>query len=82
LFNNLLLGLFKVNKTNNTINNKINNKTNNTTNTSGTRNTTLDNTISGATIPAAGAKALVVPAIILILGAYVFYNKYMKYKDI
>ena len=50
------------------------------TNVSG-KNKTVDNTVAAAVIPAAGARAVVIPAIILILCAYIFYNRYMKYKE-
>lgn len=61
--------------TNNTNTNKANtNKTNTNTNT--------DNTVAGSKIPATGSKVYVMPAILLIVLAYISYNKYMKYKDI
>lgn len=50
--------------------------------TTNTNTNTKDNTVAGAKIPAAGAKVFIVPAIILIVLAYVSYNKYMKMKDI
>ena len=45
-------------------------------------NNSADNTVSSVKIPAAGAKVILVPAIILIVLAYVSYNRYMKYKNI
>ena len=45
-------------------------------------NNTADNTVSSVKIPAAGAKVILIPAIILIVLAYVSYNRYMKYKNI
>ena len=45
-------------------------------------NNTADNTVSSVKIPAAGAKVILIPAIILIVLAYVNYNRYMKYKNI
>lgn len=66
------------NKNTNTNTNKNTNKNvNNNSNTN-----TKDNTVAGTKIPAAGAKVIVFPAIILIVLAYVSYNKYMKMKDI
>lgn len=43
---------------------------------------TKDNTVAGTKIPAAGAKVIILPVIILIVLAYVSYNKYMKMKGI
>lgn len=62
------------NKNTNTNTNK---NVNNNSNTN-----TKDNTVAGTKIPAAGAKVIVFPAIILIVLAYVSYNKYMKMKDV
>lgn len=64
------------NKTNNIINNKTNNKINNKT------NNTNDGTVAGTKLPATGVKVIVVPVIMLLILAYVCYNRYMKYKDI
>ncbi len=63
--------------TNTNTNGNVNNNPNTNTNTN-----TKDNTVSGTKIPAAGAKVIVLPAIILIVLAYVSYNKYMKMKGI
>lgn len=62
--------------TNTNTNKNVNNNTNSNT------NNTADNTVSSVTIPAAGAKVILIPAIILIVLAYVSYNRYMKYKNI
>ena len=76
----------KKNTTNNAVNNantntnKVNNTNTNTNkNTNKVNNTntnTKDNTVAGTTIPAAGAKLIVIPAIVLIVLAYLTYNKY------
>lgn len=68
------------NKTNNNTNTNTNKNTNKVNNTN--TNTNKDNTVSGAKIPAAGSKVVILPAVLLIVLAYVSYNKYMKYKDI
>ena len=75
----------KKNTTNNAVNNantntnKVNNTNTNTNkNTNKVNNTntnTKDNTVAGTTIPAAGAKLIVIPAIVLIVLAYLTYNK-------
>lgn len=62
-------------------NSNTNTNTNTNTKVSGTGTNTVDNTIVGTVIPAAGAKVVIIPAIILILCAYVFYNRYMQYKE-
>lgn len=82
----------KKNTTNNAVNNtntntnKVNNTNTNTNkNTNKVNNTntnTKDNTVAGTTIPAAGAKLIVIPAIVLIVLAYLTYNKYRDMKDI
>lgn len=66
------------NKTKNNTNTNTNKNTNKANNT----NTNVDNTVSGTKIPAAGSKVVILPAVLLIVLAYVSYNKYMKYKDI
>ncbi len=74
--------------TNKNVNNNTNTNTNTNTNknvnnnTNSNTNNTADNTVSSVTIPAAGAKVILIPAIILIVLAYVSYNRYMKYKNI
>ena len=72
------------NVNNNTNTNKVNNtNTNRNTNKVNNTNTnTKDNTVAGTTIPAAGAKLIVIPAIVLIVLAYLTYNKYRDMKDI
>ena len=76
------------NKADNTNTNKNTNKNTNTntnknTNKAGNTNTnTKDNTVSGTTLPATGAKMIIIPAIVLLVLAYVSYNKYMKYKNV
>lgn len=72
------------NETRNSIkNNTTTNKVNNTnTNTAGNKGNTKDNTIASIILPATGARGVIIPAIILILCAYICYNRYMKYKDI
>lgn len=74
----------KNNVNNNTNTNKVNNtNTNRNTNKVNNTNTnTKDNTVAGTTIPAAGAKLIVIPAIVLIVLAYLTYNKYRDMKDI
>lgn len=62
-------------------NSNTNTNTNTNTKVSGAGTNTVDNTIAGTVIPAAGAKVVIIPAIILILCAYVFYNRYMQYKE-
>ena len=69
----------------NTNTNKVTNKATNT-NTNKVTNTktnnVVDNTVSSSKIPAAGAKVIIIPTIILIILAYVSYNRYIKYKNI
>ena len=75
----------KKNTTNNAVNNANNTNTNTNKNTNKVNNTntnTKDNTVAGTTIPAAGAKLIVIPAIVLIVLAYLTYNKYRDMKDI
>lgn len=60
----------KVNNTN------TNNKANNTS------NTNTDNTVSGTKLPATGAKIFIIPAIVLIVLAYVSYNRYIRMRGI
>ena len=72
------------NNTNNTTNNTVNNNTTNTQNV--TKNiinsSTTDKTTANKTLPAAGARRIIIPALMLIAIAYACYNKYMKYKGI
>ena len=82
-------GNSNTNKAGNTNTNKNTNKAGNTntnksanTNKNVNNNNKADNTVSNVKIPAAGAKALLIPAIMLIILAYVSYNRYMKYKNI
>ena len=71
------------NKAGNTNTNKATNtNTNKNVNSNNSVNNTSDNTVSSVKIPAAGAKVILIPAIILIILAYVSYNRYMKYKNI
>lgn len=74
------------NKNNNNTNKNNNNtnkaNTNKNTNTKNTNTNSKDDTVAGTNLPATGAKVIVLPAIVLIILAYVSYNKYMKYKDI
>lgn len=71
------------NKAGNTNTNKTTNtNTNKNVNSNNSVNNTSDNTVSSVKIPAAGAKVILIPAIILIILAYVSYNRYMKYKNI
>lgn len=62
--------------------NKNTNKNTNQNVNKNTNTNTKDNTVAGTKIPAAGAKIIVLPVIILIVIAYISYNKYMKIKDI
>ena len=72
----------KKNENKNT-NKNTNTNTNKDTNKAGNTNTnTKDNTVSGTTLPATGAKMIIIPAIVLLVLAYVSYNKYMKYKNV
>lgn len=72
----------KKNENKNT-NTNTNTNTNKDTNKAGNTNTnTKDNTVSGTTLPATGAKMIIIPAIVLLVLAYVSYNKYMKYKNV
>ena len=70
--------------TNNTTNNTANNNTTNSQNV--TKNiinsSTTDKTTANKTLPAAGARRIIIPALMLIAIAYACYNKYMKYKGI
>ena len=70
--------------TNNTTNNTVNNNTTNSQNV--TKNvinsSTTDKTTANKTLPAAGARRIIIPALMLIAIAYACYNKYMKYKGI
>ena len=59
-----------------------NTNTNSNTNVGKNTNTNTDGTVAGTKLPATGAKIIIIPAIILIVVAYVSYNKYIKYKDI
>lgn len=62
-----------------------NNRNSNTnSNVSGNRvsNTNRNEGTSGGVLPAAGAKIVIIPAIVLVVVAYVSYKKYLKYKDI
>lgn len=68
--------------TNSNTNSNTNKNTNTNTNSNSNVNNTTDNTVSSVKIPAAGAKVVIIPAIILVILAYVSYNRYMKYKDI
>ena len=52
----------------------------NTNKNSNTNTNKTDNSVAGTVLPATGAKVIIIPAIILIVLAYVSYNKYMKYK--
>ena len=64
-------------------NTNTNTNQNKNTNKAGNTNTnTKDNTVSGTTLPATGAKMIIIPAIVLLVLAYVSYNKYMKYKNV
>lgn len=64
-------------------NNNTNTNTNKNTNKAGNTNTnTKDNTVSGTTLPATGAKMIIIPAIVLLVLAYVSYKKYVNYKNV
>lgn len=67
------------NKNTNSNTNKNVNKNNTNTN---TNNTNTDDSVSGKKLPAAGAKVLVVPAIVLIAIAYITYNRYIRMRGI
>lgn len=66
--------------TNTTTNNAT--KNTNTAQQTNSANSDIDNTVAGASIPAAGSKVVILPVIVLIVLAYISYNKYMKYKNI
>lgn len=68
--------------TNKNTNKNENKNVNNNTNKNNNVNNSADNTVSSVKIPAAGTKVLLIPAIILIVVAYVSYNRYMKYKNV
>lgn len=72
------------NKNTNTNQNKnTNTNQNKNTNKAGNTNTnTKDNTVSGTNLPATGAKMIIIPAIVLLVLAYVSYSKYIKYKNV
>ena len=69
---------------NNTTKNTVNNTAKNTVTNSNTNktNTNVDNTVASSTLPKTGASILIVPIAVLIVVAYVAYNRYMKYKDV
>lgn len=68
--------------TNTTKNNATKNTNTNTAKQTNSANSNKDNTVAGASIPAAGSKVVILPVIVLIVLAYISYNKYMKYKNI
>lgn len=68
--------------TNTTKNNVTKNTNTNTAKKTNSANSNKDNTVAGASIPAAGSKVVILPVIVLIVLAYISYNKYMKYKNI
>ncbi len=73
------------NKNTNTNTNKntnTNRNTNQNVNNNKNTNSNTDKTTADSTLPATGARIIAVPAIILMIIAYVCYNRYMKYKDI
>ena len=64
-------------------NTNTNTNQNKNTNKAGNTNTnTKDNTVSGTNLPATGAKMIIIPAIVLLVLAYVSYSKYIKYKNV
>lgn len=70
------------NESKNTNTNTNKNTNQNTNKNSNNVVNSADNTVSSVGIPAAGAKVILIPAIILVILAYVSYNRYMKYKNI
>lgn len=73
----------KNNNTGNTNNTTSHTANNNTTNSQNIINSsTKDKTTANKTLPAAGARRIIIPALMLIGIAYACYNKYMKYKGI
>ena len=64
--------------TNTTKNNATKNTNTNTAKQTNSANSNKDNTVAGASIPAAGSKVVILPVIVLIVLAYISYNKYMK----
>ena len=63
-------------------NTNTNRNTNQNVNNNKNTNSNTDKTTADSTLPATGARIIAVPAIILMIIAYVCYNRYMKYKDI
>lgn len=64
-------------------NTNTNTKVNTNANKAGNTNTnTKDNTVSGSKLPATGAKMIIIPAMVLLVLAYVSYSKYIKYKNV
>lgn len=71
------------NKNTNTNTNNNTNRNNNTnTNKTNTTNTNTNTNTANKSLPAAGAKMIILPALVLIAVAYFNYVKYMKYKNI
>ena len=66
------------NNNSNTNNGNTNKNVNNTNKTSNS----IDNTVSGNTLPATGAKVFIAPVLILAVLAYASYKKYSNYKGI
>lgn len=68
--------------TNKNTNTNTNNNTNRNTNTSTNKTNTTNTNTANKSLPAAGAKMIILPALVLIAVAYFNYVKYMKYKNI
>lgn len=61
---------------------KNENKNENKNTNKNTNVNTNDSTLAGTKLPATGARVVIVPAVLLIILAYVSYNRYLKFKDI
>jgi predicted SPOUT superfamily RNA methylase MTH1 len=59
-----------------------NDESNNTANNILSQGNSTDTTTAKTVLPNTGIKTIILPAILLIIVAYVSYNKYIKYKDI
>lgn len=68
--------------TNTNVNRNTNTNRNANSNVNRNSNTNRNNGTASGVLPATGAKIVIIPAIVLIVLAYVSYNKYVKYKDI
>ncbi len=70
------------NKNTNTNTNPNTNQNTNTNKAGNTNTNTKDNTVSGTNLPATGAKMIIIPALVLLVLAYVSYKKYVDYRNV